>query len=152
MSEEQEGQVPQNPQSDQQSQQSFNQGAPFPPQGGGFGFGGMQQALPNATAVLVLGILSIVTCCCFYGIISLILGIIAVILSKKDMALYFANAGMYTEGSYKNLKAGRVCAIIGLVFSAIIIITCIIVVAIFGVDMLRDQEAMKEWILQMQNQ
>ena len=35
-----------------------------------------KQKLPNATAVLVLGIASILTCCC-YGIIGLILGIVA---------------------------------------------------------------------------
>ena len=37
-----------------------------------------QQQLPNATAVLVLGIISIVGCFC-YGIIGLILGIIALV-------------------------------------------------------------------------
>lgn len=149
MSEEQEGQASPNP---QPSQPSFNETNSFPPPNGGFGFGGMQQALPNATAVLVLGILSIITCCCFYGLLSLVLGIIALVLSKKDIALYLANAGMYTEGSYKNLKAGRVCAIIGLVFSAIIIIACIVFISYFGFDMLRDQEAMKEWLEQLQNQ
>lgn len=152
MSEEHQDQAPQSPQSGPSFNQPFNQGNQFPPQGGGFGFGGMQQALPNATAVLVLGILSIVTCCCFYGIISLVLGIIAIVLSKKDIGLYLSNAGMYTEGSYKNLKAGRLCAIIGVALSALIIIACIIFIAVFGFDMLRDQEAMKEWILQMQNQ
>jgi len=152
MSEELEGQASQNPQPSQPAQQPFNQGNSFPPQGGGFGYGGMQQALPNATAVLVLGILSIVTCCCFYGILSLVLGIIAIVLSKKDIALYLANVGAYTESSYKNLKAGRVCAIIGLVLAGIMIISCIIFVSIFGFGMLSDQEAMKEWILQMQNQ
>ena len=59
---------------------------PFPPQNGGFGYG-MQQSLPNATVVLVLGILSIVFCCC-YGILGLIPAIIALVLSKKDRALY----------------------------------------------------------------
>ena len=151
MSEEQEGQVPNTPKPEQPINQPFNQGSTFPPQGGGYGFGGMQQSLPNATAVLILGILSIVTCCCFYGLLSLVLAIIAIILAKKDKAQYFANAGMFTEGSYKNLNAGRVCAIIGLVLSIIIIIACIIFVAIFGFEMLSDQEAMKEWIEQMQN-
>jgi len=151
MSEEQEGQVPNTPQPEQPINQPFNQGNTFPPQGGGYGFGGMQQALPNATAVLILGILSIVTCCCFYGLLSLVLAIIAIILAKKDKAQYFSNAGMYTEGSYKNLNAGRVCAIIGLVFSIIIIIACIVFVSIFGFGMLSDQDAMREWIEQMQN-
>ena len=45
-----------------------------------------QQKLPNATAVLVLGILSIVTCCC-YGIPGIVAGIIGLVLYKKDNAL-----------------------------------------------------------------
>ena len=72
-----------------------------------------QQALPNATAVLVLGIISIVGCFC-YGIIGLILGIIAVVLAGKATKLYNDNPGMYTESSFKNLKAGKVCGVVGL--------------------------------------
>ena len=46
-----------------------------------------QQPLPNATPVLVLGILSIVMCFC-YGILGLILGIIALVLSASSKRLY----------------------------------------------------------------
>jgi hypothetical protein len=46
-----------------------------------------QQKLPNATAVLILGIVSIVGCCC-YGLPGLIAGIIALVLAKKDGELY----------------------------------------------------------------
>ncbi|WP_293298715.1 CCC motif membrane protein [Pedobacter sp. UBA4863] len=145
-------QVPNNSGSGQQANQPFNQTNQFQQQGAGFGFGGMQQALPNATAVLVLGILSIVTCCCFYGAISLVLAIIALVLAKKDKVLYFANTGFYTESSYKNLNAGRVCAIIGLVFGILIVIALIVFVSVFGFEMLSDQEALKEWVEQMQNQ
>jgi hypothetical protein len=151
MSEEQEGQVPQQPDQGQQFNQQPFEGNAFPPKGGNFGYEGMQLPLPNATAVLVMGILSIVTCCCFYGIISLILGIIALVLGNKDTRLYLSNAGMYTEGSYKNLRAGRVCAIIGLVLSAITVIACIVFIAMFGFAALSDQEAMKEILMQMQN-
>lgn len=115
---------------------------PFPPQNGGFGYG-MQQALPNATIVLILGILSIVTCCC-YGVIGLILGIVALILSKKDRALYAANVAYYTESSFKNLNAGRVCAIIGLILNILYLLLCIALIAMFGVATLSDQEAMKK--------
>ena len=41
-----------------------------------------QQSLPNATAVLVLGILSLLTCIC-YGLPGIICGIIALILYAK---------------------------------------------------------------------
>ncbi|MFN0291227.1 MULTISPECIES: CCC motif membrane protein [Pedobacter] len=151
MSEEQEGQASQNPQPSQPSQPSFNQGNSFPPKNEYLGVVGFQQSLPNATAVLVLGILSILTCCC-YGIIGLILGIIALILAKKDKTLYAANLGIYSESSLKNLNAGRICAIIGIVFSAIYLLLNIVFIAIFGFEVLSDQEALKEAILNWQNQ
>ncbi len=93
------------------------------------------RALPNATAVLVLGILSIVGCVC-YGIPGLALSIIALILYNKDIQLYRINPGLYTESSYSNLKAGRVCAIIGLIPSLIFIVVVIIVIFTAGVGML----------------
>ena len=46
-----------------------------------------QQKLPNSTLILVFGIISIVTCCC-YGILGLIFGIIAVVLANKALKLY----------------------------------------------------------------
>lgn len=64
-----------------------------------------QKELPNATVVLVLGILSIVAC--------QILGIIGWILADQDMRLYNNNPGLYTESSLNTLKAGRICSIIG---------------------------------------
>ena len=82
-----------------------------------------QQPLPNATSVLVLVILSIVVC--------FITGIIALVMSKKDMALYAANPGAYTEASYKNIKAGRICAIIGIVLQGIGILIYILMAVIF---------------------
>lgn len=96
-----------------------NQGTPNPQQvnqqfGQVFG----QQQLPNSTAVLVLGIISIVGCFC-YGIIGLILGIIALVLASKANTLIEQNPGTYSESSVKNMKAGRVCAIIGTSISAL---------------------------------
>ncbi len=90
-----------------------------------------QQQLPNSTAVLVLGIISIVGCFC-YGIIGLILGIIALVMSGKAKKLYEENPGLYTEGSFKNMKAGRVCAIVGLCLSACYLIFFIVYIAIIG--------------------
>jgi hypothetical protein len=129
---------------DQKENTTTPTGSPNPilPQNGGFGYG-MSQSLPNATAVLVLGILSIVTCCC-YGVIGLILSIVALVLSKKDRVLYTTHAGFYTEGSFKNLNAGRVCAIIGLVLNIIYLLIIIAFVAMFGFAILTDQNAMKE--------
>ena len=85
-----------------------------------FEVSGSPAAVPNATAVLVLGILSIVTCW-LYGIPGIIMGIIAISMHKKDKALYLSNKGKY-EQSFKNSKAGFVCGIIGLCLSALWII------------------------------
>ncbi len=45
-----------------------------------------EKTLPNAIAVLVLGILFVLGCIC-YVVLGLIFGIIALILLKKDKAL-----------------------------------------------------------------
>ena len=88
---------------------------------------GMQQNLPNHVGVLVLGIISIALCWC-YGIIALTCGIIALVLGNKAMKLYNDNPAAWTEKSYKNAKAGRTCAIIGLCLAigAIIYFVCIL--------------------------
>jgi hypothetical protein len=76
--------------------------------------------LPNATAVLVLGILSIPACCC-YGI-GIVPAIIALFLARAASKLYFAEPGKYIESSYKNLTTGNICAWVGLIISIISVI------------------------------
>ena len=90
-----------------------------------------QRPLPNATAVLVLGIVSIVGCFC-YGIAGIVCGIIAVVLSGKDLKLYNADPTLYTPNSLSNLKSGRICAIIGLSLSAAYLIFLIIYIMTVG--------------------
>lgn len=144
-----EEQTPQESAENPAPQQSQPTNTGFPPYNGGFppnsgmGFPGMQQTLPNATVVLVLGILSIVTCCC-YGVIGLILAIIALVMAKKDRALYAMNMSAYTESSFKNLNAGRVCAIIGLILNILYLLISIAFIIMFGFGALNDQEAMRE--------
>lgn len=91
-----------------------------------------QIPLPNATATLVLGILSIAIC----GFIGLALGIVALILSNKDKKLIAENPIIYTQSSVSNSNAGRTCAIIGVIISSIVtvglIIYIIAVISIFG--------------------
>lgn len=82
---------------------------------------GMQRDLPNATAILVLGIVSIVTCFC-YGLPGLGTGIAALIMGGKAMREYESNPSQYTRQSYNNAKAGRVCAIIGTILSGLFIL------------------------------
>lgn len=90
------------------------------------------QTLPNSTAVLVLGILSIITCFC-YGFVGVTLGIIALVLSSKANKLYALNSEAYTDSSYKNMKAGKVCAIIGLCISSLYFLIVLFYILILGV-------------------
>src|SRR5580658_7159842 len=100
----------------------------------------MQQIpLPNGSAVLVLGIISIVGCLC-YSLPGLICGIIALILAGKDMKLYAANPQAYTQGSLSNLKSGKICAIIGVSFSVIYSVILIFVLVTVGIAALSDHQ------------
>lgn len=86
------------------------------------------QSLPNSTGVLILGILSIVFFLCYFclGILGLTLGIIALVLAKKDLKLYNSQPNNYTSSSLSNLKAGKICAIIGICLSSLWLIIGII--------------------------
>lgn len=90
-----------------------------------------QQILPNSTGVLVLGIISIVGCSC-YGIVGVVCGIIALVLASKSQVLYQQNPALYTDVSYKNMKAGKICAIVGLSLSAVALVCMIIYICILG--------------------
>lgn len=102
----------------------FQQPPPFGQFGGGFG----QQNLPNSTPALVLGILAL-PACCFYGIFGLIFGIVAWVLGAGDIKKYQLNPGVYTESSYKNAKAGKICGMIATILSALFLIFVVLIIA-----------------------
>ena len=95
------------------------------------------QKLPNATAVLVLGIASIITCCC-YGILGIILGIVGLLISKKDLLLYKENPTQYIN--YSNLNIGRILCIIGIVLSGIYLIYTIFLFSTIGYEGLQQMQ------------
>lgn len=107
-----------------------------------------QQKLPNATAVLVLGIVSIVGCCC-YGIPGIIAGIIALVLYKKDNLLYQQNPSLYSD--YNNLKTGRILSIIGLVLSVLMLVYMIAIFSYFGWEAMTNPELMQEKMRELQD-
>ncbi len=86
----------------------------------------IQEQVPNSTGVLVLGILSIVFCFC-YGIFGIIFGIIALVLASKGINQYNAFPEKYSLSSFNNLKAGKICAIIGLCLSALFLIYVVVI-------------------------
>jgi hypothetical protein len=91
-----------------------------------------QSPLPNSTAVLVLGILSIVLFCCCYGIIGAACAIIALSMTRKAMIYYRISPENYTVSSVNNLNAGRICAIIGLTISGLYLLLMVIVLLFYG--------------------
>ena len=99
-----------------------------------------KQKLPNATVVLILGILSI-PACCFYGA-GLLFGIIALVIGKKDFVTYRDNPEGYDN--YGNLNTGRILAIIGIVLSVIFIAILVWTIAYFGMEVLQNPELMQE--------
>lgn len=108
-----------------------------------------QQKLPNANLILVFGILSIVTCCC-YGIIGLILGIVALVLAKKATQVYLENPELYSH--FKNVKNGKILAITGIVLSVLYLLIMILMIAMFGWETLQDQELLQERMQELMGQ
>ena len=88
-----------------------------------------KRELPNSTLILVFGILSIIGCCC-YGVAGVVFGIIALVMSKKAMEIYNAQPELYT--GYQNVKTGRILAIIGLVLSALSLLSTIVMFLFYG--------------------
>ncbi len=87
--------------------------------------------LSNDTAILVLGICSIVFSMC-YGIVGLGLGIAALIMSKGALKEYRAAPHLYAPSSLSNVNAGRTCAIIGLVIGGLVLLTIVAYILIYA--------------------
>lgn len=86
------------------------------------------QRLPNATLVLVLGIISIITCIC-YGQ-GLLLGIVNLFLARNTSRMYHAEPERYT--GHGDVKVGRILSIIGIILS--ILFLAAIVISFFMMD------------------
>jgi hypothetical protein len=84
----------------------------------------VQQNLPGAGGILAMGIIAIPFC---LGLIGLILSIITLTNSKKAMDKYYMEPELYTESSLKQVKAGRVCAIVSLSLMGFILLLVIMV-------------------------
>ena len=91
----------------------------------------MLRKVPNNIGVLVLGIVSIPTCMC-YGIIGMACGIIALVLHSQGMKAYNANPEEFDAAGLGNMKAGKICAIIGMCLSALFLIYIIFIIATVG--------------------
>jgi hypothetical protein len=86
-----------------------------------------KQPLPNASATLVLGIMSVVLGC---GILGLVLGIIGLVISKEGKDLYLQDP--YSYSGYGNLNAGRILSIIGIVIGSVTMLWLVFLISIGG--------------------
>lgn len=85
--------------------------------------------LPYATAVLVLGISSIASCCC-YGVPGILIGIVALFLYKKDKVIYEKDRNKYNN--FENLKTGRILSIIGICMSSLYVLYLLFALVFIG--------------------
>lgn len=101
------------------------------------------QKLPNSTLILVFGILSIVTCCC-YGL-GIIFGVVAIVLAKKADALYLESPELYS--GYQNVKIGKILSYIGIAVSAIYLAYVIYLFSTLGTEgiMQMQEEMMRKY-------
>ena len=106
-----------------------------------------KQTLPNSTLVLVMGILSILGCCC-YGFPGIIFGIIALVAGKKATTIYNQDPDTYL--GFPNVKAGKIMGIIGIVISILFLIYIIWIISYFGMEALQDPELLKEKLENLQ--
>lgn len=104
------------------------------------------QKLPNSNTVLILGIVSLLLCCC--GGVGLVPAIIGLVLANKDSKIYQANPTGYT--GYQNLNTGKTLCIIGIVIGAINLLSNLYIYLIFGMD--NFQQLMQDLQIQMQQQ
>jgi len=67
--------------------------------------------LARAGGTLAMGIVSIPLC---FNIVGIILAIMTLVRSGKALSEFRSNSLLYTESSYKKMKAARICATVSL--------------------------------------
>jgi hypothetical protein len=86
------------------------------------------RAIPNADLVLVMGICSIVFCL-VYGVVGIACGWVGLHYFGKVKREYESNPSAYTDDSFRNAKAGKVCAIVGISLGALFLLIFAIAIA-----------------------
>ena len=76
-----------------------------------------KEKLPYSQTALVLGIVSIFTACCCWGVIGIIIGIIGLYNANKAIALHEMDPNQYD--GINNANTGRTTSIIGIVIGVI---------------------------------
>ncbi len=111
----------------------------------------------NGTAALILGIVSLVMIllfCCL-GFVGCIIGVvcsgIGLYLANKELKEAAANGDdpkAYLD--YKNLNAGKIMCIIGLILNGLGLVACVILFAIYGAAIM-SAGGMEEFLRELEN-
>jgi H+/Cl- antiporter ClcA len=99
-----------------------------------------KQKLPNATAVLVLGILSFLTFCC-YGIFGIVFGLVGYLMSRSDSKRLQENPGEY--GNQNVHTVGKILSLIGLILGVLTLIFFIWIIMKIGPENMQDEEMVR---------
>ena len=94
-----------------------------------------QQKLPNATMIIVLGIMGYL-CCCFAGL-GAIPSAIAFFMARKSEKIYAENPEAYDNMS--QIKTGKIVALIALIINALFILRLIYVISTVGWSEMSDE-------------
>jgi len=87
---------------------------------------GRRERIPGSGGILAMGILSIVF---FLGLLGPIMGIITLATSGSKVQMYHDFPDRYDEASFRQVKSGRTCAIVGLSLSGFALIIILMIVA-----------------------
>ncbi|HLP55108.1 MAG TPA: hypothetical protein VK151_08770 [Fluviicola sp.] len=87
---------------------------------------GRREKIPGSGGVLAMGILSIVF---FMGLLGPIMGIITLATSGSKVHMYHNDPDRYDEASFRQVKSGRTCAVVGLSLSGFAILIVAVIVA-----------------------
>ena len=87
--------------------------------------------LPNSNAVLIIGILSILSCF-LIGFPGVILGFIGMKLYKRPHGLYKIAPELYRKESCKDLRVGYIMSVIGFAMSLLFVLFLLFYVFVFG--------------------
>ncbi len=97
----------------------------------------VKEKLPYSQSALILGILSIFTACCCYGIVGVILGFIGLNKAKKAIAVHEENPDLYD--GINNANTGKITSIIGIVFGVIAIVYLVYILSSGQYEVIMEQ-------------
>jgi multisubunit Na+/H+ antiporter MnhG subunit len=96
-----------------------------------------KEKLPHSQTALILGITSIFTACCCWGIIGIIIGIIGLFNANKAIAIHHEFPDQYD--GINNAQTGKTTSIIGIIIGVLSILFIIYILSTGEYQMLYEE-------------